>query len=705
MKKQKNAIVILNYNDSETVEKYIELIKDYKCFDKILIVDNCSPDKSYIRLKRLENKNIEVIKTDGNKGYAYGNNYGVKYLEKRREEYDYITISNPDIYIEENTVKELMKFLSKNEEVAIAAPTMVMGNGEKSPLAGWKERKLDSDIRDSSMILTRRKNKPHIECYDKKHFKGEFSYVDCVPGSFFMIKHDAFKDVGYFDEKTFLFFEEDILGKKLKNKGYKVVVMNKLEFIHYESVTIKKNLKYLKKYKALQKSKRYYHKTYNEECQGMGKLNLIKLDLATLLGVIEIRNENSGFYKFRQNIKYHLKNENIFMSLMKLFIYFIILILVPIRLVLRKIRKKKKVCYFSLVTWKWIKQRPHFVALKLSEEFKVDYRYLDLKDKYKKEKNIVVGNSLVDNNINNKNLKIKPYYIYPGDKKYKLLRALSYFKLITLNYDMFIYTQPNQIESIFIKALKLNKTKIYYECMDNYIGWEKDKNYFESKERQVIEKSEKIFVSSEKLLNDISEKYNANKDKFILVRNGYDNQLFENYEKHEVKLEKPAVTYIGTIDKWMDIKNIESFAKKHTDVYFHIIGPVNQEIKEKVDNIKEKNVIIHGPIEHSMVPSYIENSDVMIMPFIINDIILYVDPVKVYEYLFFKKSIVSSYWEELNQFNGLINYYKEPKEFEPVLLKALEEKPTFGEKYEKIMEESKWDNRLQIYIQTLEENK
>ena len=702
MKCLRNAIVILNYNDSKTVIDYIQLIKDYKNIDKILIVDNCSPDGSYEKLKKYRSDKIEVIQTDGNKGYAYGNNYGVHYLEKKNEKYDFITISNPDIFVKDSTIQKCLEFLEKHSDIGMVAPTMFLPDGKASPLAGWKERKLDSDIRDSSMFLTRLKNKSHVECYPKSHFKGEFSYVDCIPGSFFIIRYDTFRDVDYFDENTFLFFEEDILGKKLKLKGYKVAVLNELQFIHYESVTINKTLAYLKKYKTLQKSKKYYHKTYNEECQGLGRLHLIQLDLATMLGSLEIRNENSKFYKIRHSIKDHLKYDGIVLTLIKLFLYTMIVILFPIRYSLRKLRKKKKVCYFSLVTWKWIKQRPHFVALKLCVKYQVDYRYLDLKDKYKKDNN---NFSIVQNDVSNQGLCIKPYYIYPGDKKYRFLRGLTYLKLLFFNYDTFIYTQPTQLDYIFIKVLKLNKTKIYYECMDNYIGWEKSKEFFELREKNLILNSEKVFVSSQSLLKSLSEKHHVSKDKFILVRNGYDYHLFGNYEKKETNLKRPCVTYIGTIDEWFDIMNINRFAKKNPDITFHIIGPVNPGVKKKMEKNSLKNVIFHGPIEHDFVPSYIEDSDVMIMPFIINDIILYVDPVKVYEYLYFKKNIVSSYWEELDQFNGLMYYYHDEKDFEKAIDEALHHSFKENEKYQTIMEDAKWDNRLKVYLKALEGNK
>ena len=704
MSKKTNAIILLNYNDYKTVIQYVNLIKNYKSINRIVIVDNCSTDDSYSKLKKYKSDKISVIKTDENKGYAYGNNYGVHYLEKLGEKYDYITISNSDIFIKDNTIKKCINFLDEHRKVAIATPTMHMSDGKPHMLAGWKIRRYDSDIRDSSIILTRKRNMPHVEAYNKNHFKGEYSYVDCVPGSFFIIKYDIFKKVEYLDENTFLYFEEDILGKKLKDAGYKEVVLNKEKFIHYESVSINKSLVSLQKYKIIQQSKRYYHKYYNEETkQKGGKIKLLKLDIATLIGKLEIKFYNSKYYKTKfhkkmSNIRNTMRYEGRLFTIYRWIIYFIILITLPIKLLIRCLRKKEKICYFSLVTWKWIKQRPHFVALKLSEEFKVDYRYLELRKKYSSNDDTT---RYVNNRINNNNLKIKPFYIFPNAPKFKKKKYLDYLQLIWFNYDKFIYTQPNHTEYIYIKALKLNKTKIYYECMDNYIGWENNKELYEVKERKLIDNSEKVFVSANKLLNNLANKYNIPKEKFILVRNGYDANLFNNYKKINTNMKQPNVTYIGTIDEWFEINNIVEYAKKYKNINFDIIGPINPSMKNKINKIKLKNIIVHGPIEHDLVPTYIENSTVMMMPFKLNEIIEYVDPVKVYEYLYFKKPIVSSYWDELKQFDGLIYYYKSNNEFESTLNQALNNKFKTNNKYKKIMEEAKWDNRLKIYIETL----
>ena len=90
------GIVILNYNDYKTTSEMLENIKNMKVLDHIVVVDNNSSDNSLKELDKYKSKKIDIVANKENKGYAYGNNVGIKYL---RDNYkcDYVFISNPDI--------------------------------------------------------------------------------------------------------------------------------------------------------------------------------------------------------------------------------------------------------------------------------------------------------------------------------------------------------------------------------------------------------------------------------------------------------------------------------------------------------------------------------------------------------------------------------------------------------------------------------
>lgn len=260
----KTAIIILNYNSEQDTIRFVNEIKDFKSLDKIIVVDNLSPNDDFENLKALENDKIDVIKSERNGGYSYGNNYGIKHMESLNDTYDYVIISNPDIHIEEDAIKTTLEFLEKNEKAAIAAPKML--NKEKKPIrrSAWKIRTPGID-----MINSTRTTQILLHPFFKRGEYSETDYtrdvllVEAISGAFFAIKYDIFKEIGFFDENVFLFYEEDILASKVKKAGYKIYSLNNVNFEHFESNSINKALSYYNKMKRLQVSKMYYQKTYN----------------------------------------------------------------------------------------------------------------------------------------------------------------------------------------------------------------------------------------------------------------------------------------------------------------------------------------------------------------------------------------------------------------------------------------------------------
>ncbi len=260
----KVATIIVSYNDSRCTEKYVQEIEKYNVIDRIVVVDNMSTTGAFENLEKLENEKVKVIQSDKNGGYDYGNNYGIKYLKNNNENYDYYIISNPDIEVSEDAIKKCLEEFNNNKDVAIVAPRMY--NKENKPIrrSAWKTRTFWLDIIHSTRLLeilfykTLRNGE-----YSSKDFDNERLEVEAISGAFFVIKSNVLEEVGLLDENVFLFYEEDILAKKLKEKNYKTISINSEKFIHYESQTIGKSLSYFSKVKQLFKSKMYYQKKYN----------------------------------------------------------------------------------------------------------------------------------------------------------------------------------------------------------------------------------------------------------------------------------------------------------------------------------------------------------------------------------------------------------------------------------------------------------
>ena len=261
----KNVIVILNYNDYKTTLDYLEMIKKYKSLDLIIIVDNNSTDNSYDELKKINDDKIVVLKSNKNGGYGYGNNIGIKFAIKKYKKCN-IIISNPDIEVTDDTIKQMSKYLNNNSNVAIVSP-VIKEHGSLN--RGWK---LSSGYKEMllSVPLIGRKLKNKIIGYKNSYYKKDESKVDVISGCFFMIKSDIFKEIDYFDENLFLYYEENVICSKIKKLNYDIVILNYCSVIHNHSVSIDKSHNKLSKYRILKESQMYYLDNY-AKCSNLSK--------------------------------------------------------------------------------------------------------------------------------------------------------------------------------------------------------------------------------------------------------------------------------------------------------------------------------------------------------------------------------------------------------------------------------------------------
>ena len=253
----KNIFLIINYNDYQTTEKILDNVKDYKILDKIIVVDNNSTDDSFKKLSNFKSKKLIVIKNSQNKGYGSGINFGCKYINSKFGE-SYVFISNPDviIYGEEDLQKLIQTF---DKDTAIVAPIIKEHEGYNR---GWK---IPSPIQDSllNLIYIHRFLRPKLLFYKDECYKNNVMEVEAVSGCFFVINSFILKQCDYFDENIFLYYEENVIAKKIQKINKKVMINTQVEVFHNHSVTIDKNINHIKKYKELKKSQIYFQKYYN----------------------------------------------------------------------------------------------------------------------------------------------------------------------------------------------------------------------------------------------------------------------------------------------------------------------------------------------------------------------------------------------------------------------------------------------------------
>ena len=254
---RKVGVVILNYKDAETTEKLCRQIADYDAIDHIVVVDNQSPDDSYERLLGLAAAKVDVIQSDKNGGYSYGNNRGAFYLMDQYD-VDVLLIANPDVEFSDEFVRKTGELILSGRAQA-AGGVMMTPRGESGVLATKYNRYAD-DLWDCTFLL-----KYLFKRRQKKVTMGQGVIdVEFLYGSLFGIDAAIFREIGGLDENVFLYCEERILGIKLKRKGYRLAIDTSVAYVHRHSVTVDRSVSKIRQMQMLFESTKYVYREYEE---------------------------------------------------------------------------------------------------------------------------------------------------------------------------------------------------------------------------------------------------------------------------------------------------------------------------------------------------------------------------------------------------------------------------------------------------------
>jgi len=228
------SIIIVNYNTRALLEKCLTSVGSSKGLSgyEIFVVDNASTDGSSLMVGKRFLK-VAIIKNSENLGFSKANNLAIKKTRGR-----YILLLNPDTYVKENTLSEMISFMEANPEAGVATCRVELPSGQ-----------LDLDCRRSFptpwVSFTHFSHLSRI--FPKSKFFGryqmtyknedEVAEVDSCVGAFMMIRREAQREVGLLDESFFFYGEDLDWCFRFKEKGWKVLYNPKVKIIHYKGAS------------------------------------------------------------------------------------------------------------------------------------------------------------------------------------------------------------------------------------------------------------------------------------------------------------------------------------------------------------------------------------------------------------------------------------------------------------------------------------
>lgn len=163
-------------------------------------------------------------------------------------------------------------------------------------------------------------------------------------------------------------------------------------------------------------------------------------------------------------------------------------------------------------------------------------------------------------------------------------------------------------------------------------------------ERRIIEASDYVYVVSNICRDMLCEHYGCSKNKFIVVPNGYMEDLYteSDQEKKEIRKairkaegleDKFVVTFVGSLKVWHGIKTFCETAElmqENNDICFLVLG--DGEMHDMIADYTKKhdNLLFKGKVSLDVMKQYLYASDLGIMPYAKQDNFYY-SPLKMYD--------------------------------------------------------------------------
>lgn len=222
------AAVILNYNTRNFLEKFLPsvLATHYPNF-QVVIIDNASTDDSVEFLK--ENyAQLQLIVLDKNYGFAGGYNEGLKQVKA-----DYFILLNTDVEVSPNWVKPVIDNM-KSDKLIVAAQPKIRSyrEPEKFEYAGASGGYIDS------LAYPFCRGRVFSKCEKDEGQYDKIREVFWASGAAMFIKAPIWHEVGGLDADYFAHMEEIDLCWRLKNKGYKIMVVPQAVVYHVGGGTL-----------------------------------------------------------------------------------------------------------------------------------------------------------------------------------------------------------------------------------------------------------------------------------------------------------------------------------------------------------------------------------------------------------------------------------------------------------------------------------
>ncbi len=330
----------------------------------------------------------------------------------------------------------------------------------------------------------------------------------------------------------------------------------------------------------------------------------------------------------------------------------------------------RRLLYLSNAPWGYIKQRAQFLAEQLSRYYQVSVYY---KKSYRLDK--LVRNEPAEG------LALTELFKVPLDHRSSTIASINnriFEKALRrpiAESEIVWVTEPELFAAVegILPADKL----VIYDCMDDALEFPRRKadrklhNKISELEKRLCDRADLMLVTSGHLKEVVVARHGISPEKVALVGNAISiedespenrpglRRAPEKISRAAARFEK-RISYVGCIGDWFDfdlvLDSLDSLDSMRATAYL-LVG------FNEVRVPRHKRLLHFGPVEHIHVDPIMRESDLLVMPFKPSELVMSINPVKLYEYVYSAKPCIALAYGETQKFEDYVYLYRDREEY------------------------------------------
>lgn len=219
------SVVIVNYNTGHLLPEVMRCLRAARggLQLQVIVVDNASNDDSR-RILRGECADCQVIENAANVGFGRANNQALEHARGR-----YVLLLNTDAFVATDTLTKTFAYLEGHPECGLLGVRLVGRDGSLQPSCRYFPTPWNQFLVRAGLVRLF----PRVRLVDDMAWDhASERECDWVPGCYYLVRRQVIDQVGLFDPRYFLYYEEVDHCRVVKAAGWKVMFYPLTTVVH-----------------------------------------------------------------------------------------------------------------------------------------------------------------------------------------------------------------------------------------------------------------------------------------------------------------------------------------------------------------------------------------------------------------------------------------------------------------------------------------